>query len=239
MLLSAANPPTPQTSSLTSSVASVRGGSVLANYPLLQAICGLANLYHFLGTFLNHASRTRWAHRMDTSGMCFIIWFFVLYFACNCFFMITRGEAKCRSNGARGARRPILTRDDYRWQFQLLFCLLYTMGCALIFLVAGEPYSNPAWELRETGLVMGLILLLLGGIGVYVKDSWKYGISFDTKILKRSVAMILVAWLAHHCDQKGHVCWSESIWQGHAIWHVFGAAAVFGVWQFALSEWWK
>ena len=57
-----------------------------------------------------------------------------------------------------------------------------------------------------------------------------------TRYLTSSVSMLAVAFVIWTLDLRRVVCSPASVWQGHAVWHVLGAAACAGLFLFYRSE---
>ena len=91
-------------------------------------------------------------------------------------------------------------------------------------------YSLP--ELRRYAFAVVMVVAL----AVEYRVRRRGTMSADSRYFIGAVAALAVAFVVWTLDQRHVVCSPRSLWQGHAVWHVLGAAACAGVFVYYRSE---
>jgi len=124
------------------------------------------------------------------------------------------------------------------------FVLLYNVGrlrpmsdvtaitsyVALNVGLAGLLYSIP--ELRRYAFAM----LIVAALFVEYRVRRRGLVNADARYLIGAVGALAVAFVVWALDLRRVVCTPESLWQGHAVWHVLGAVACAELYVFYRSE---
>lgn len=91
-------------------------------------------------------------------------------------------------------------------------------------------YSLP--ELRRYAFAVVMVVAL----AVEYQVRRRGMMSADSRYIIGAVGALVVAFVVWTLDQRHVVCSPRSLWQGHAVWHVLGAAACAGVFVYYRSE---
>lgn len=101
---------------------------------------------------------------------------------------------------------------------------------ALNIVLALALYSIP--ELRRYAFAVVIVVAL----AIEYRVRRRGLVSADSRYLIGAVGALAVAFVVWALDLRRVLCSAESVWQGHAVWHLLGAAACAGVFLFYRAE---
>eukprot|EP00039_Didymoeca_costata_P009768 m.130153 g.130153 ORF g.130153 m.130153 type:complete len:292 (+) comp14595_c0_seq7:88-963(+) len=187
---------------------------VAANY-WVSVIGVVLNIIHFLGSFMNHACRCHTGHRMDVFGMYVAIFYLIWVIFCSLVVKIL-------------APYPdMLTKTDLTKNLPALYAVM-GFGAICFWFLSDLYYHDHRCKSREDFVVTGLVIVGLGMSVVIAR------LSSSEKRKKSSSRWIIIAVvalglgkIAQEMDQNKILCYPKSLIQGHAIWHVATAIAMY------------
>ncbi len=89
------------------------------------------------------------------------------------------------------------------------------------------------WIFPETRRYLFAIILLFSLVPLFAN---KVKNNFQTKWIFLALSVQSIALILWYLDLKKIICYQDSILQGHAIWHLFGALASYFVYRYYISE---
>ncbi len=168
----------------------------LVRYPLFSLMFGLSAIYVFVGSFLFHASLTHTFQHLDQAGLYSVI-VMVLTFNLYKIFPVIRLKGQYKSS--HGLLMAFAVAFNY-----LIFTRLWLININVLFPV-----------LILVAFVTSLYYLL------FVSKEHYY-----TKYLWSAFIILLLTAVVWILDRTNVVCNPTSIFQGHALWHLFTAASM-------------
>lgn len=168
----------------------------LVRYPMFSLMFGLSAIYVFIGSFLFHASLTRTFQHLDQAGLYSVI-VMVLTFNLYKIFPVLRIKGQYKSS--HGLLMAFAVAFNY-----LIFTRLWLININVLFPV-----------LILVAFVTSLYYLL------FVSKEHYY-----TKYLWSAFIILILAAVVWILDRTNIVCNPTSIFQGHALWHIFTAASM-------------
>ena len=168
----------------------------LVKYPLFTIMYAFACFYLFVGSFLFHASLTRYHQILDQSAMLVltnVLLGFILYNIFPTYFV-------------KG-----IEKSTHAFMMLLIVVLNY-----FVFLSVNIININ---------VVFPIILLVIIGIGVYKYKKVK-SISYYIKYMLISLLFMLIATSIWILDRSHILCNPTSYMQGHAVWHVLNGVSI-------------
>jgi len=200
-----------------------RGGShstassnLLVEYPLISFLWGVVNVFHFVGTFSNHASRTHVGHVLDVIGMCAVAWFQTIYLIVR----VLDLQHSVRKNLS---------------QYVLGSGVVFVLGMVVIVCFSDLHYAHSSCEGREVMMLGSLIIVSLAFLAAYAVRT-KPTISHNDNAVYLSAALMLVGVVCHRADMGKVVCFPTSIFQLHAVWHLLTAGSLVCTYTYLRSE---
>lgn len=168
----------------------------LVRHPLFSILFGISALYVFVGSFLFHASLTRTFQHLDQAGLYSVI-VMVLTFNLYKIFPLIRIKGKYKSSHA----------------------LMMAFAVGFNYLI-----FTKLWLININVLFPILILIAFGSSVCYLIFISKE--HYFTKYLWMAFITLLLGAIIWILDRTNVVCNPESIFQGHAMWHLFTAASM-------------
>lgn len=157
-----------------------RAQNMLVALPIISLTGAVANLVHFFGTFLNHASRCHLFHHFDAFAMFWVLTFWTLYWAIhNAVWSNDTLELILDSRSTR--RRTIVSA---------LFVVLMLLVAIPLWDFASLYYSDPSNEVREIGGVGLNVTLVLFMATYYVFNSENTKFQFSIFVVAFILFMI-------------------------------------------------
>ncbi|CAF3752619.1 unnamed protein product [Rotaria sp. Silwood1] len=176
---------------------------------ILSVINGLINCVHAFGSWLNHACRCQFGHRLDVTGMWLVTSFITLY--------------------SLMQHIRIENKKVTLYLFTFMFLLV-----AYILWHASDVYYPESYDNREKILVIGCIIIFLISEFVHIKLSKVK--RKQMKLLCFGLTMILIGALCGHLDATKIICWPKSWFQLHALWHICAACSVLCAYEYFRYE---
>ena len=177
----------------------------LVRYPIFSILFGLSALYLFIGSFLFHASLSRYFQKMDQTGV-YSIGIIVLIFNLYKIFPVFRFNGQWKSSHTIMAISALVINYiifiklwliNINILFPALMVLVFITSCYYLLFISREHYfTNYLWA--------ALCVLVLASI----------------------------IWIL---DRTNVACNPESMFQGHALWHLLTAASIFFIYLYYRS----
>jgi hypothetical protein len=177
----------------------------LVRYPLFSFMFGLSTIYMFIGSFLFHASLTRFFQKLDQTGLYSIV-VMVLAFNLYKIFPLIRFKGNWRSS--HGLMVAMAIAFNY-----LIFTRLWLININVLF-----P-------------TMVLVVFLTSLYYMLFVNREHY----FTNYLWAATIILLLAGIIWILDRTSVVCSPESIFQGHALWHLLTATTILFVYMYYRS----
>ena len=173
-----------------------KSDNFLVRYPVFSLMFGASAIYLFVGSFFYHASLSRFFQKLDQAGMYSIV-IMILVFNLYKIFPLIRLGGKFRSSHA----------------------LMVGFAVALNYLI----YHN-LFKVDINILFPSLVTIVFLTSCYYLLFVSKE--HYFTNYLWAAVSILVLAAIIWILDRTDTVCNPESIFQGHALWHLFTAASI-------------
>ncbi|MCP4122453.1 MAG: ceramidase [Bacteroidetes bacterium] len=180
--------------------------NLIARHPAFTILIGVAMIHLFIGSFFYHASMTLAFQKMDITGIYAVIIALFTYNAFKAFPFIKIGNKTQSSH-----------------------TILISLGIALNTIFFIEIWK---WNVNIVFPVLILSLLALNIINMkrhIILNMYK-------KYLFSSLATMFVGITIWILDRSNVMCMPESIFQGHALWHLLTATSVLFIYFYYRSE---
>ena len=177
----------------------------LVRYPIFSLTFGLSALYLFIGSFLFHASLSRFFQKMDQTGV-YSIAIIILAFNLYKIFPVFRFKGQWKSS------HTLMTLLALVLNF-LIFEKLWLININILF---------PA--------IMSLVFLTSSYYLLFVSRE-----HYFTNYLWAALCVLLLATVIWILDRTNVACNPESMFQGHALWHLLTAASIFFIYLYYRS----
>lgn len=177
----------------------------LVRYPIFSIVFGISALYLFIGSFMFHASLTTTFQHLDQTGLYSVI---VIILAFNFYkiFPLIRFRKGYRSS--------------HGWM--IVFALLFNV---LIY--------TKLWLINVNVLFPILILIVfLTSLYYLLFVSNEH---YFTNYMWAALTTLLLAGIIWLLDRTNVVCNPESIFQGHALWHILTAVSILFIYLYYRS----
>lgn len=168
--------------------------NLLLQYPIFSLIIGLSILYLFIGSFFYHASVTFIFQKMDQTGMYAILLSFMAY-------NVFRIWPEYKSSDGK-------TISTYKY-------------IILAYAVLNLMFFTFLWKININILYTSLAFSFIAFTIIYNKKNPT--IKLSRKMLLYSLYIYLFSMGFWMLDRKGIFCDPESVFQGHALWHILNA----------------
>ena len=209
--------------------------NAILRYPSLTLLYGLANIVHACGTWLNHSSRCHVGHRLDLCGMWLVSFFCSLTSIARLAALLAPSFCQSTGGGASGVKNVLPT----------FFFPFYLMAAWAFWLLSDVWYSAGSYDGIEPQLVVFNIALVAlaellylaltlrhnsrlshagAGGGTSGGQQERYSGRYD--VLALGAASIAVGAMLGRLDAEGTICWPDSVWQLHALWHVLACVCL-------------
>jgi hypothetical protein len=177
----------------------------LVRYPIFSIMFGLSAIYLFVGSFLYHASLTSYFQKLDQTGLYSVVVVFITFNLYKIFPLI-RVKEEWRSSHA----------------------LMVAIAVGLNYLIFVK-----LWAININVLFPTLVLLVFLTSIYYMlfvnRDH------YFTNYLWAAYSILLLAGIIWILDRTNMVCSPDSIFQGHALWHLLTAASIFFIYLYYRS----
>ena len=213
-----------------------RKENLIRRRPVLTIAFAIANMYHFLGTFFNHACCTsivqfslknthtpfntgcHIGHVADAGGMYSILFFISVY------------------NAGRITQLPEFYPNLDEAKRVKAMLAVHILGTVL-FVPYADVYYGELCKFRETVGVACLAVSAVLTYGYYFYRSEKLARSRLQFQWAVGALMCLAGGVIFHAVDENRIwCWPESYLNGHAIWHVVCAMALFCIYREMRTE---
>ncbi|HWB62653.1 MAG TPA: ceramidase domain-containing protein [Chitinophagales bacterium] len=177
----------------------------LVRHPLFSILFGVSALYLFTGSFLYHASLTRFFQKLDQAGLYSMV-VMVLTFNLYKIFPLVRIKGKWKSSHA--------------------FMVALAMGLnVFLFIKLGAININLLFPTLIVIIMLTSLYYLL-----FVNRE-----HYFTNYLWAALATMVLAGVIWILDRTNMVCSPTSIFQGHAAWHLLTAASILFIYMYYRS----
>ncbi|CAK9099879.1 ABC transporter G family member 22 (ABC transporter ABCG.22) [Durusdinium trenchii] len=174
------------------------------------ALFGVANVVLGLGSAWYHASLTFYGQWVDNAGM------YLLVSAPMLFALAQLRLARARTQGLKIAESDShVTRMVFEW--------------VMINAILG--YLCLAFPVTRRYIFAGLVLAGVAAEVLARKEAPAHG-GASIKWFLASLATFALAFAIWTADIKGWICYEDSLWQGHAAWHVLDGIASFFIFAY-------
>lgn len=177
----------------------------LVRYPIFSIMFGLSAIYVFIGSFFYHASLTSFFQKMDQAGMYSLI-IMVITFNIYKIFPLIRIKGEWRSSHA--------------------LLMAFAMGMNYLILTTMVKFNI---NVLFPALV---IVAFLTSVYYLLFVSREH---YFTKYLWASFVILVLSAIIWILDRTNSVCSPESIFQGHALWHIMNAASILFIYMYYRS----
>jgi hypothetical protein len=180
-------------------------GHFLVMYPFFSVLYGLSCLYLFIGSFMYHASLTLFFQKFDQTGLYSVI-------------------------------GMVLILNIYK-----INPYLYHKGewknthvlAKLLVIILNIAFFKWLWKFNINILVPGMLVITLCTAVYYIRRVSRT--DYFLNYLYVAYFIMLAAGSIWLLDRQGVVCNPDSIWQGHAVWHILTAASMFFIYLYYRS----
>jgi hypothetical protein len=177
----------------------------LVRYPVFSIMFGLSAIYLFVGSFFFHASLSSVFQKLDQGGMYAVV-IMVLVFNLYKIFPLIRVKGSYRSSHLLMVALVVVLN-------YVLFLTIYKVNINLLF---------PALVLFVF-LTSCYYLLFVSREHYFTNYMWA------------AVVILVLSTVVWLLDRTSVACSPESIWQGHALWHIFNAVSLFFIYMYYRS----
>ena len=202
--------------------------NLLKLIPNLGYLYAAINMFHAIGTFINHSCRCSFGHQLDLIGMYSITNYWMPYY-------ILRYAYYNKKNVYRSYNKPKIISSLYKRYF-----ILYIGFSIITYPFTSIPYSNSHSEHIEFTILTtscGLCLLLdfMTHRLCKKKQITLYYVA-KGKCLHIGIVVILLGAIMQKMDASGIMCDPIHIIQFHSLWHIAAAIATIMAYEHANSE---
>lgn len=180
-------------------------GNFLVMYPFFSVLYGLSCLYLFVGSFMYHASLTLFFQKLDQTGLYSVIGLILIL---NIYKI-----------------NPYLY---HRGQWKNTHVL-----AKLLVLVLNIAFFKWLWKFNINVLVPFMLLITVCTAIYYIRRVSRT--DYFANYLYVAYLIMLAAGSIWMLDRQGVVCNPQSIWQGHAVWHILTAVSMFFIYLYYRS----
>lgn len=177
----------------------------LVRYPIFSVMFGLSMVYLFFGSFLYHASLTSYFQKLDQTGLYSVI-VMIITFNLYKIFPLVRIKGQWKSSHA------LMVAFAVGFNY-LIFTRLWLVNINLLF----------------PTLVLVVFLTSIYYLLFVNREH------YFTNYMWAAFAILLLAGIIWILDRTNTVCSPQSIFQGHALWHILTAASVFFIYLYYRS----
>jgi len=182
--------------------------NLMLSFPIYTYIYGFSCLYLFLGSTFFHASLVASAQQIDMSGV-YALALFPIFYNLNKIYNINYFKITKKTT-----KRAV-------------------KGFISLFLICLIVFSLLKWRL-DTFIVIPSMLLMILLTSLYLE--YRVPNSTNKTLILVSTLAIAIGIGFYALDVKKVFCNSNSLFQPHAIWHLFAATATFACYLYLRSE---
>jgi hypothetical protein len=177
----------------------------LVRYPIFSIMFGLSAVYLFFGSFLYHASLTSYFQKLDQTGLYSVV-ITVLIFNIYKIFPVFRIRQQWKSSHALMTGLALLLN-------YLIFTRFWTININLLFPTL-------------------VVIIFITSIYYMLFVNREH---YFTNYLWAAFAIMALASIVWILDRTDVVCSPDSIFQGHALWHILTAASILFIYMYYRS----
>ncbi|KJE89626.1 hypothetical protein CAOG_01062 [Capsaspora owczarzaki ATCC 30864] len=213
-----------------SSVNKARPLNLIRANPILSVVFGVINIVHAVGTFTNHSCRCLEGHILDVAGMYSVIYLFL----CLSALKYIHGAV------VLAAKEKPLTLSDATLPDRAIaaFLLCLAAGVFGLYQISQLPYSDARTAPRETLTVASMVIVALILHAAYA-HAVRSRIASQPRLIVIAVLLLIAAFGLHQMDIARILCNPDSLFQGHAAWHVMTCGSLSLVYSYHRNERWR
>eukprot|EP01095_Lingulamoeba_sp_RSL-Kostka_P011981 TRINITY_DN467_c3_g1_i1.p1 TRINITY_DN467_c3_g1~~TRINITY_DN467_c3_g1_i1.p1 ORF type:complete len:299 (+),score=34.16 TRINITY_DN467_c3_g1_i1:39-935(+) len=186
----------------------IRNENKIVSNGKISLFFGIANIFHACGTFTNHSCRCVFGWRWDVMGMYAIIIQVMIY----AWYLLV----------------PYIKRRDSFSSFLVIYAIL-------MVLCYYSTYITFISALRVSEIIL-FIAIPLTFVGLFRYYKRVRGKGLNIKLLVLSIVCLLIGWTCWNLDYHKILCYPDSIFQGHALWHIFTALTLLFIYVYFRTE---
>ena len=202
--------------------------NLLKLMPNLGYFYAMVNLFHAIGTFVNHSCRCSIGHQLDLIGMYSITNFWVPYY-------LIRYSYYKRNNVYLSHNKMNIIMSLYKRYYFIFFGLTI-----IVFPFTSLPYSHPYSEVSEFIILFtsccSCLILDLATHNLCKKKQITLYYMAKGKCLHLGIMVVLFGLIMHKMDTSGVLCNPTHTVQLHAVWHIAASIATIMAYEHANSE---
>jgi hypothetical protein len=198
-------------------------------FPIVSIVWGVANVIHACGTFWYHSCRCREGKHYDEFAMFSISAFPFFYnflriaVARQASATVSRKEPAPHSAYLMSPEQK--SEQDKVYQKVMVMFLGYAGFAFFCYHLFNFSIYNDILRDFVMGGILGLdVLTFVYYIYHHVQNQSQW--NRDKKLLIAAIVLFVIGYAAHTLDRHSIMCSPTSVFQGHAIWHVFCAFAL-------------
>jgi len=201
----------------------------IVSFPIVSIVWGVANVIHACGTFWYHSCRCREGKHYDEFAMFSISAFPFFYnFLRIALARQATGAPKDQASSPHSAYLMSSEQQSEQSKTNRMVMAMF-LGYAGFAFFCYNLFDFSIYNdiLRDffMGGILGLdVLTFIYYIYHHVQNQRQW--NRDKKLLLAAIVLFVIGYAAHTLDRHSILCSPTSIFQGHAIWHVFCAMAL-------------
>lgn len=177
----------------------------LVRYPVFSIMFGLSSLYLFVGSFFYHASLTEFFQKLDQTGMCSVA-IMVIVFNLYKIFPLVRVRGQYKSSHALMIAIGVgINYFIYATLYKININLLFPLLIVVVFLTSCYYLLFVSKEHYFTNYMWAAFAVLMVSAGIWI------------------------------LDRTSVVCSPQSVFQGHALWHLLNAVSILFIYLYYRS----
>jgi hypothetical protein len=177
----------------------------LVRYPFFSIMYGLSCLYLFIGSFMYHASLTAFYQKLDQTGLYSVIAMILVLNVYKIFPYINHRGEWRDSQGLAKALIVILNILFFNWLWKFSINVFVPLLIVIIFITSLYYIVRISKTHYFSNYLYAAFFLLFAAGSIWV------------------------------LDRQGVVCNPDSIFQGHALWHILTAVSIFFIYLYYRS----
>ncbi|MCX6198625.1 MAG: ceramidase domain-containing protein [Bacteroidetes bacterium] len=177
----------------------------LVRYPVFSILFGLSAIYLFIGSFMYHASLTMFFQKLDQTSMCAVVVMMITFNLYKIFPLIRLGGTYRSSHALMVA---VAVGINY-----FIYSTLYIININLLF-----------------PLLLVIVFITSCYYLFFVSKE-----HYFTNYMWAAFAILVVSSTIWILDRTNVACSPESIFQGHALWHLFNSFSILFIYLYYRS----
>lgn len=177
----------------------------LVRYPIFSILFGVSAIYLFIGSFFYHASLTQFFQKLDQTGMCSVV-VMILVFNFYKIYPLVHIKGQYKSSHA------IIIAFGMAFNY-FIYSTLYKININILF-----------------PMLIALVFLTSCYYLLFISKE-----HYFTNYLWAAFAILILAGSIWILDRTSVVCNPNSIFQGHALWHILNAVSILFIYLYYRS----